>query len=367
MQNRLLEDLDQKIRTTSSRVDWSRLMCRKSVLLARQGQLDAAQRQIDQVRKVWGEELHHEVASWVMMAEGVLHFFRLDTHMAWERLRRAHALAVALRTESSRASCAAWMALLAFNGSRYDEMCDRLREVLTEAAAEDHHARGRACLIIADAYHVAGRWDLAKPWYDKARYHAADEGDQSTLSAMLFNVAACRTSNVRLADAFGEPNPELNVEIAVSEVGTSRVYDLAVGAKSLQQLTPLMHAQIQVVEHQYPSALAILNSIDRAGLQPKEIPQLLCEQAWCNACLGSNDLATEQANQSEACMDSMFDDDDYAYVGARLSQVWASLGRPDRSSDLRCKASLRLDAHRTLQAKLAASLDSLLSEVGDPK
>lgn len=367
MHNRLLEELDQRIRTTSSRVDWSRLMCRKSVLLARQGALDAAQKQIDQVRKLWGEELHHEVASWVMMAEGVLHFFRLDTHMAWERLRRAHALAVALRTESSRASCAAWMALLAFNGSRYDEMCERLREVLTEASPDDHHARGRACLIIADAYHVAGRWDLARPWYDRARYHAADEGDQSTLSAMLFNVATCRTSNVRLSDAFGEPSPELDVEIAVSEVGTSRVYDLAVGARSLQQLTPLMHAQIQVVERQYPAALEILNGIDRTGLQPKEIPQLLCEQAWCNACLGNEEQAAEQADQCASCMNSMFDDDDYAYVGARLAQVWESLGEHERSSELRGKASLRLEAHRALQAKLVASLGSLLAEVRDTK
>lgn len=363
MHNRLLEDLDQHIRTTSSRVDWSRLMCRKSVLLARQGQLEAAQKQIDQVRKLWGEELHHEVASWVMMAEGVLHFFRLDTHMAWERLRRAHALAVALRTESSRASCAAWMALLAFNGSRYDEMCERLREVLTEAAPDDHHARGRACLIVADAYRVAGRWDLAKPWYDKARYHAADEGDQATLSAMLFNVAACRTSNVRLADAFDEPNPELLIEIAVSEVGTSRVYDMAVGARSMQQLTPLMHAQIEVVEKRYAAALLILEGIDSTGLQPKEIPQLYAELAWCKGNLGNVEQSAEDVDRASASISGMFDDDDHAYVQARLAQTCRLIGQFDRSDDFSAKARQHLGLHRSTQDRIRLALDEMLADV----
>lgn len=358
MQNRLLEDLDQKIRTTSSRVDWSRLMCRKSVLLARQGQLDAAQRQIDQVRKVWGEELHHEVASWVMMAEGVLHFFRLDTHMAWERLRRAHALAVALRTESSRASCAAWMALLAFNGSRYDEMCERLREVLTEAAAEDHHARGRACLIIADAYHVAGRWDLARPWYDRARHHAACEGDQAMISATLYNTAAFRTANVRLTDAFGELD-DFERERAETEAGSSMTYDAAVGAMSIEDYTPLMRGQLLGVVRKFEDALKMFSAIDPQRIRKEEQALLLAERAWCHSRLNQSEIAVELAEAALEQSTVFTEADDLAYVTARLADAYMACNDDHTAASLRTRAEAHYEAHRQFQLELIAKLDSM--------
>lgn len=368
MQNRLLEELDAKILGTDSTVEWSFLMCRKSMTLSRQGAVDDALAHIKEVRKMWGGiELHHEVASWVMMAEGVRHYFNLDSRNAWERLRRAHALAVALRTESSRAACAAWMAMLAFQGSRYEEMVERLKEVLIWAAPTDHHATGRASLIIADTYHVANRWDLARPWYDKARYRAADEGDQSQIGAMLFNVATCRTANVRLADAFDQEIKSLYRQFAVSEVGTTRVYDMAVGVKSRTEWTPLMHAQVENVERHFEKALAILNPIDEARLLPKEIPQLHVERAWSNAQMGNIALALEQASRAEACMSSMYDDDDFAYVGARLSQIHTIAGDPDRANALKTEALKKLEAHQLLQVRLVAMLDRLMNEVAVAK
>jgi hypothetical protein len=60
-------------------------------------------------------------------------------------------------------------------------------------------------LVIADAFHYAGRFDLAKPWYAAAREHALVEGDDAMISAMLHGVAALRANQVRLANAFHEP------------------------------------------------------------------------------------------------------------------------------------------------------------------
>ena len=290
MRSRLLVELEAQSKITKDRVAWSRVMCRIAIHHARQGNPDRANEYIQAVRKHYGVELHHVVASWVMLAEGILHFTKAEMDKAYDRLRRAYGLAVALRTESARPLCAAWMALAEFNASKYDLMVEHLTEVFRDANEIDHQARGRACLVLADSLQVAGSFELARPWYEMTRQHAVAEGDQATLSAYLYNVAAFRTVNLRLAEAFAEVSAK-ELKRASMEASSSFTYDMAVGSLAFGTFWKVLHGQLLNIHGEYSEAKILLDATPMHELVPRDTPIVLCELSWCNLNLGNTGAA----------------------------------------------------------------------------
>lgn len=369
---RLLDDLDSQARNAPDRVSWARAACKIAVHRARQGQVDEAHALILRVRETFGAELHHEIASWVMLAEGVIHYFRLDMKMSWERLRRAYALAVALKMESARSTCAAWMAVIAYERSDHDGMSKFLVETFETSDIEDHHARGRACLVLAAAIHIGGSYELARRWYDKARLHAAAEGDQAMISAMLFNVAACRAINILIDDAFGVISDKELLR-ADMEVGSFRTYDSAVGAMSFEQLTPLIRGQLQLVGRKYSQALELLKAIDATKLPLRDVALWLASQAWCYANLGQPQEAWQFAERAISSLSSKNDTDEFAYVYGRLTQVATLCVKPDDAARFGELAAAHLSRHRLEQSNALAQLapisekiDSLITHKKSP-
>lgn len=362
---RLLDDLDSQARNAQDRVSWARAVCKIAVHRARQGQVDEAHALILRVRETFGVELHHEIAPWVMLAEGVIHYFRLDMIMSWERLRRAYALAVGLKMESARSACAAWMAMSTFNISRFDDMTNFLREVLDGADVNDHHARGRAGLVLADAYHSADRYDLARRWYDYTRNQAAAEGDQALISAMLFNVATIRTANVRIASAFGISREQETLR-ARMEVDSSRTYDAAVGANSCEGATPLMRGQLMVVEGKYSDALNIFSGIDESLLRRSEVPLLLADRALCYASTAQESLAQQLLSRCREQIVNLTHPDDLAFTFGRLAQTAQILGLCAESAKYKALAAEKLTDHLKYQADMLNNLSILTSTLSIP-
>lgn len=358
MSSRLLETLANDAKEAKSPESWSRALCRSAIHLARQGSYADAQFIITRVRTAFGKDLHIDVASWVMLAEGVLHFSKAEMFQAYDRMRRGYGLAVALRTESARPTCAAWMAFIEFNGSKYDEMFAHLKEALTDAPKDDHSARGRACGVVADAYQVAGRYDCAKPWYERTRLHATAEGDQATLAAMLYNVAVFRTANLRLADAFDMLN-SADVLRATMEANSSLGYDYAVGTSAFVSLGPMMYGQLLSIEKKFVAATELLDQIIEKNLQPSELTLLLCERAWCYTQLGRIDEAVSVLGRANAGLNSLADNDDKAFGHSRLAAVADLCDDKVLSRDLWVSAREALLAHQTFQATLFDRLQLL--------
>jgi hypothetical protein len=112
MDSRLLASLNAQAEGTRDPVVWAKAVCRAASHFARHGRTEEALKSIGVVRTQFGKELHYEIASWLMLAEGVLHYFQGQPREAYDRVRRAHGLAVALENASARPTCAAWMAML---------------------------------------------------------------------------------------------------------------------------------------------------------------------------------------------------------------------------------------------------------------
>lgn len=358
MDSRLLATLNAQASNTRDPVLWARAVCRAASHFARHGMTREALKSIGVVRAQFGNELHHEVASWLMLAEGVLHFFQVQPRESYDRIRRAYGLAVALQTESALPSCAAWMAHFEFNECMYDKMISHLSEALTLAKPDDHQARARASLVLADAFQLAGRYDLARPWYEETRQRAAAEGDEATLSAMLYNVAAFRAANVRLADTFGlEMTKEAHR--AKMEAASSVNYDFAIETQGLEFLTKMLRGLIATIQKEYKLAFDIFISIDMTNIPKRMLGPIYADLAWCCVNLGDLDKGWQFAQQASNSLSDISEADDRAYVSSRISETAAFCHRHEDASAFREAAMRSFETHHSFQEKLLEQLNSI--------
>lgn len=365
MDSRLLNTLNAQARNTKNPVVWARAVCRAASHFARHGKTDDAIVAIGLVRAQFKSELHREVASWLMLAEGVLHYFRAQTRESYDRIRRAYGLAVALKTDSALPSCAAWMAHIEFFDSKYETMAKHLEEALTLATPTDHQARARATLVLAMSYHLTDNYALARPWYEQARQHAAAEGDEATLSAMLHDVAAYRAANVRLIDAFGG-SAEQEAHRARMEAASSLNYDLAIGHHGLDFLTQMLQGLILTLEKKYAEAIKAFESIEELQVPKKMISTIHADKAWCWANIRESNQCHLSVTKALDCIDHVSEADEVSYVFARLSQVANLNSQPEISASYLEKAQLALREHRLFQGELLERLKGISTEPKNP-
>ena len=356
--SRLLNSLSSQAQSTKDPIVWAKAICRAASHFARHGRTQEALTSIEVVRRQFNNELPFEIASWLMLAEGVLHYFQVKTKESYDRLQRAYGLAIALKNDSALPTCAAWMAHLEFDKCAYEKMASHLDEAFTRSTENDHQAKARASLVLACAYHLAGSYTLARPWYESARLHAAVEGDDATLSAMLFNVAALRASNVRLDDTFGiESNSEIHR--AGMEASSAENYDDAIGSASLDFLSLMLRGQLLTISKKYLEALRYFEAIDLSKLRDRMIPTIEVDRAWCMVNLGRMQDASREISRIELMTVSISEADDLAYIRSRLSQISYACGDLAAAARFRASAEIALSDHRNFQKSLLKIIEKI--------
>ncbi len=351
MQSRLLTTLDLEAQTATDPVKWAKATCRAASHRARQGMTDEALLAMSRVRAIFEKDYNPAIGAWLMLSEGILHFVQDRRAEAHDRTLRAYSIATAANIAAARPSCAAWMAHLSFNSLKFQEMARYLSEALSLASADDHQARGRASLVLADALHFSGDFTNARPWYESTRLHATAEGDDATLSAMLHNVAAFRVANIRIGDATGEFSaPE--AKRATMEANSALGFDVRIGAASFAMLVPLLQGQLLAVEGRYADAEAILSGIDRHKLERRSLPLLLVDLGWCQVAQGRVQDGAQLATQGEALVTADTDVDDAAYIYARFSKIATCQGDQTLSMQYQVKSKSAVDQHRVIQSNL---------------
>jgi len=360
MTSRLIRDLEATIRSTNDPLMWARSMCRLALHFSRQGEEVQAVEVIVTVRERFEGSIGPEVAAWLMLAEGVLNFSKGDLASSADRLKRSYAIASAANIDHTKVVCAAWLAHMALNTRRFDEMVFYLREALSQAQADDHHARARASLVVADAFHYAGQFHTARPWYEKARLHALGEGDEAAVSAMLHNVAAFRTANVKLADALGTRMPE-EAKRASMEAASAAAYDHAIGTKSFNEFIPHVNEQLLIVGGRYEEALTQLAKIDVTGLPTRVHAVHYVDHAICAFEVGDSEQAMRLSESALAALERFqLDPDDIAYVCWRLVSIYLKSGAPSDAQQLQARAIDAMERHRAIQAHINAKLSELV-------
>ena len=358
MASRLLTELAARIAAARDPVQAACLRAQRSVYLARQGNRDEADAVVQAIREEFGAAPNAAVTAWVSLAEALIHFYTQPGPQAMDRLKRAHALSRAMQHPVLLPLCEAWLAHMEFNANHMAPTLQHAQEALRLAQPDHHAALARVSLVIADAFHFAGRFDLAKDWYAAVREHALADGDDAMISAMLHNVAAFRANEVRLASAFGEEFPD-TTKRALMEAESTRNDDIGIGTLSLALLIPLMRAQLLTVMGRYDEALQLFReTIDRDS--PENLDRrkagFLADRAWCCINLGDTEGARKDVLRANAIVGASDDSDDVASMHARLSAVLGLLGESDQSERHRELSLEYRNLHWFAQAELRKAL-----------
>jgi len=333
MASRLLTQLASRIAAARNPVEAACLRAQRGIYLARQGKHVEAQAIVDAIRGEFGDRPNAEVTAWISLVEALIHFYSQPGPKALDRLRRAHALSRAMNHPVLVPLCAAWLAHIEFNANRMEPMLQYAVEALHLTQPDHHAALARVSLVIADAFHYAGRFDLAKPWYAAVRQHALADGDDAMISAMLHNVAAFRANEVRLADAFGVPVPD-EARRALMETESTENYDIGIGTLSMALLIPLMKAQLLTSVGRYSEALAIFDDVLERD-SPENLDRrkacFYADRAWCRFRLELSELALADVERACERAGNPADPDDVASMHARVAEILQRLGQHERA------------------------------------
>jgi hypothetical protein len=356
---RLLERLDALIAREPDSFEADCARAERACYLARQGQYDQAAAELDLLRRRYEARPHPAISTWLSLADGLMSHFTEVGVAARDKMRRAHALSSAGRLMPLHALSSAWLAHMDYTRMDFDSMVRHLSQALHLADPDHHAARSRANLVAAQALHLAGRLDLAMPWYQRARAHANSEGDDATVSAIMFNMASIRASNLRQVALTGEGSAMEGVYALMSAEATSS-FDARTGAISAMPLMPLLRAQIFALQGDPAGALAVYEAhVDSAQSVSRLRSANLADQAWCRSEVGQLDAARVDALAAEASLGSDTQLDDRAATHSRCAQVFAALGdsaQAQRHSDL---ASPLWQDYRAMQARVIDGVSRL--------
>ncbi len=354
MASRLLGTLDARIAKIRDPLHNTCARAERAALFARQGRLDEARAELAAIHTRYDERPDAVVTAWTSLAEGLVAFYSDFSLSARDKMLRAHALASAAGDRRVQALSAAWLAHLNYLEHDYEKMVVHLAVALTDTPPDSSSALARACLVTAQAYHWANRLDLALPWYSRARRHATEEGDETTLSALMHNLAWLRADQARRMAVTGTTDRERVREVLLGAESTSH-FDRMVGTASLRSFVPILRAQVLTLLDRHVDALELFDAHLETALSEgmgRMQCGMLAEVAWCRVNVGDAAGALRDALDAQGRIVDCGQADESAATHGRLAQVFDALGDRPAAEPHRAQAAVDWQLHTERQAHL---------------
>jgi hypothetical protein len=356
--SRLLARLDAELRRALHPVDRACLRAERAAQLARLGQYEAAANEIAALHATFDRQPSVAVSAWLCLAEGCLAYFTSLSSSARDKMQRALALSAAARLPRIQALSAAWLAHMDYVQLDAEATGTHVRLALSLVEPGELAAPARACLVVGMALQYAERNDLAQPWYARARECASLEGDEATLSALVFNMAWHHGNHALQASIFGG---EYEARARHAMLGADSTDNIGRWQNiiSLDALVPILRAQVHSVQGQHAAALALYQThwqaARRQGLG-RMAANILADIAWCRWCTGDAAGAIQEAAAAAAAVDPGMHADDQAVAHGRLAQLLRAAGQVDRALHHEGLARDCWGMHQRLQARFVAQL-----------
>lgn len=301
---------------------------------------------------------------WIHIAEGIFEITCGHGDAGLARLRRARAVALAVGLIREQSIVDSWLAYHAYARNDIFEVIDLAKSVLTLSSAADIGALGRVQMLVGQAFHFAGDFAQARPWYESTRAIASKTGDHGLHSALLFNLASHHVCNYRHFLLTGSP---LSLAPDLLQVTTASVrsYDELVGVTSLGAYDSTLRASVHLFHGRYIEAFELFKtfmiSAEDSGLS-RMFPLYVAEMALCAASL---ERTSEAYGLLEEAIDSIDDDvhvDDRAAANCRIAQVFALLGKQAMAEEYRSIGMGDWSQHELFQAEILERLASGVHE-----
>ena len=262
------------------------------------------------------------LSAWVMFAEGQIeHFERLNTNRARDKFIRAHLIGQVAKDRELSTATAAWLAHCDFVEDRMHDSASYLAKAFSWSEALVEESRGRAYLVLADGFSMAGQAVVAKHWYSLARTCAVEAGDIAMQNVMLFNSAAFHVSHITLLDCLSTVAAD-ELKRTKLEVESASNLNAALSMANLTSMIPIMQAELLVIEKQWMRAEANFSQhlprLEQDGLI-KQAQKLLAQRAWCRANIGDIEGARLDLHAALISTSESPDCDDLTILHYRLA------------------------------------------------
>lgn len=364
MRSPLLKQLDAAIVAAADPLDRACAEAERLVLLARHGYVAHVRSELDALRLVQRRSGSLRLSAWLHLADGLADYYENLAFEARTEVDRAYRESAAARVPRLHAQAAAWLAHFDSVQLDFESMARHVSQALHLAEPDDHATRARACLVIADALYFAADYERAQRWYQAVRRHAMAIGDETTLSALMHNMAQLAGHRAREAALFGSHDPQ-QVRQALMAAESSLNFDSGVGTASLNTLASVLRAQLFVLLGRHREALglfkasltkALAEGQDRNG---NEVA-FRSDKAWSHLELGERDAAQQEAERAERTLDERCSIDERALSHQRLAQVWRGLGEAQRAQQHQQRAAEAMAQFRTQRSLILRALDKAL-------
>jgi tetratricopeptide (TPR) repeat protein len=362
--SRGLERLDATLSTTQSPHQRRILMVKKACLYARLGVIDQASAALRSVRDPTAA-YDPRLSAWMMFCEGLIEHFASLGEKALSGFKRAQAVSISVGDTELAALAAAWVAAAEVIAGNLEAVPPSLLQAFSLADERNHSALSRACLAVADLLVLSGQASEARPWFQRARHHAVEDGDIAMQHVGLFNDAAARVSSVVLADCRNAAT-ERDILLASLAVDSASNLDRGLGLSHLTSMAPLLRAEVLMVQRRWDEAIGLFDAFladTSVRTHDRLRPKYLAERAYCHAKLGERNQALHDLDLALKSVEACTDADDRLVLYARAAAVSAYAGRSDVAQQHEQAAARCEQAFLEHQAKLRDMLVPLLERI----
>lgn len=359
--SRLLRFLDERIARARTRHEADCARGERACYMARQGNFADASREIQHLMVRYQEQPDAEIFIWINLAEGLVNYFRELGHLAREKIMRAYALSSASGISNLHALSAAWLAQMDFAKLAASGVATYAMEAFKFGSTDNHAARFRASIVVAQALHLSGRWDLAAPWYTVARLHATAEGDTLSISALMHNMVSMRLDHFRQVILTGGGESS-GAAYALVGIDSSENFDSLIGSSTLEELRPIMRARFLSLSSRPSEALSIYEDQVIGKILTRIVrleSDVMSDIGLCYLKQGNVVEAKRAIGVAEDAISRCAQVDDLAATHTRLRDIYSSFGDAATASSHDLRATDLWMEFRGIQHRFVESLGSV--------
>ena len=301
------------------------LLAERAIYFGRRGDAELAHADLAAIEKI-SPSPDLRVSAMRNICYGVLDFYCAGGKNSIDKAMRGYSLAAAGKLFPEKALSAAWLSH--FFDSRHDveSACRFAMEALALTPPDSHDTRSRAELVIAQNLGIAGRPDLAAPWYSSVLQHANATGDDLTVSALMFNRSMERVSCWRQSKLQSQQE-QVRPAVEAAAAASACEFDDLVGNHGLQNLNPLLIAQILSLRSSYQAALDIYSThLPRQDFALRMQADFIADHSLCLFYVGKPNEARDMMETAVKKLIPETHPDDRAATFSRASILYRELG-----------------------------------------
>lgn len=362
---RSIKNIDEKIRLSQNGLERLVLFAKRAGGLASHSYIAEAKATIVELRQV-NTNADPRLTGWINFSEGLIeHFEKLDNKKAKNKFNRALLISQMVSDRELAGACAAWVAHCDFVDGNLSMAATNIINSFAWSLPDEHETRGRASMVLADAFNAVDQINTSRSWFRAARNHASQAGDIAMQNVMIFNIAAYSVSRLTLDDCtLGASTSDR--QRTTMEVASASNLNAALGISELPTMIPTMQVELDIVDRKWDQAINNLENHPSRIVQNSPvrlIPKLVSQRAWCYANLGNLEAAEKDLEHALEIKSQCTDDDDLAVLLFRLSRVGEIIKNPEVASSCLAAATMHLDLYRGHQEQIRNMLETVVERI----